>query len=143
MPRRDAISPKPPEEWKSGDEPMTEAQAAYLRRLSEDAGEEFDANLSKGAASRRIDELRSRPANGRPGRRVSRGRSTPARPRDESRVAGEEPMSPAQAAYLKELADEEGGEFDPSYSKNEAARRIGELLIRQMSRISPTEPSRR
>jgi len=49
MPRRDAISPRPPEEWKSGDEPMTEAQAAYLRRLSEDAGEEFDANLSKGA----------------------------------------------------------------------------------------------
>jgi len=61
MPRRDASSPRPPEEWKSGDEPMTEAQAAYLRRLSEDAGEEFDANLSKGAASRRIDELRARP----------------------------------------------------------------------------------
>src|SRR5205807_10182845 len=97
----------------------------------------------QGRGLARIDELRSRPANGRPGRRVSRGRSTPARPRDESRVAGEEPMSPAQAAYLKELADEEGGEFDPSYSKNEAARRIGELLIRQMSRISPTEPSRR
>src|SRR5947199_8616169 len=102
MPRRDAISPRPPEEWKSGDEPMTEAQAAYLRRLSEDAGEEFDANMSKGAASRRIDELRSRPANGRPGRRVSRGRSTPARPRQESRVAGEAAMRLARAGYLQE-----------------------------------------
>src|SRR5207237_9517947 len=118
MPRRDASSPRPPEEWKSGDEQMTEAKAAYLRRLSEDAGEEFDANLSKGAASRRIDELRSRPANGRPGRRVSRGRSTPARPRDESRVAGEEPINHAQPADVKELADEDGGDVARSYSND-------------------------
>src|SRR5207249_11127641 len=118
MPRRDASSPRPPEEWKSGDEPMTEAQAAYLRRLSEDAGEEFDANLSKGAASRRIDELRSRPADGRPGRRVSRGRSTPARPRDESRVAGEGPMGPGQAGHSQEAPGGAGREVDPADPKD-------------------------
>ena len=146
MARRDASSARPPEEWVSGDEPMTEAQASYLRRLSEAAGEEFDPNLSKAAASRRIDELRSRPPDARPTRRATRARSatkTRAGPPPSEGDAAEEPMSPAQAAYLRELAEEEGGEFDPGYSKNEAARRIGELLIRQMSRISPTEPSRR
>ena len=52
-------------------------------------------------------------------------------------------MTAAQAAYLKELVDEEGGEFTSSLTKEEAARRIGELLIKQMARSSPTEPSRR
>jgi hypothetical protein len=126
---------------------MTEAQAAYLKRLSEDAGEEFDPSLSKAAASRRIDELRSRPRSGRPKRGEGGERQAPPAKRERAASGetgdGGEPMSEAQAAYLKELAEEEGGEFDPSYSKHEAARRIGELLIRQMSRMSPTEPSRR
>ena len=49
-----------PEEWKTGDEPMTDAQASYLRTLSEDAGEPFDASLTKAQASERIDELQGR-----------------------------------------------------------------------------------
>ena len=49
-------------------------------------------------------------------------------------------MSEAQSAYLKELADEEGGDFDPDLTKEEGARRIGELLVKQMARRSPTEP---
>ena len=49
-------------------------------------------------------------------------------------------MSEAQAAYLKELAEEEGGDYDPKLTKEEASRRIGELLIKQMARRKPTEP---
>ena len=49
-----------PDEWKTGDEPMTAAQRSYLETLSRDAGEEFDGELSKAEASKRIDELRKR-----------------------------------------------------------------------------------
>jgi len=49
---------KDPDDWVSGDEPMTGAQASYLKTLSEEAGEEFDPGLTKAAASKRIDVLR-------------------------------------------------------------------------------------
>jgi hypothetical protein len=49
-----------PDEWKSGDEPMTAAQRSYLETLSRETGEEFDDALSKAEASKRIDELRKR-----------------------------------------------------------------------------------
>jgi hypothetical protein len=48
---------KDPEDWVTGDEPMTGAQASYLQTLSEEAGEEFDPKLSKAEASERIDQL--------------------------------------------------------------------------------------
>ena len=48
---------KDPADWITGDEPMTGAQASYLKTLSEEAGEGFDPGLSKADASRRIDEL--------------------------------------------------------------------------------------
>lgn len=50
---------KDPADWTTGDEPMTGAQASYLKTLSEEAGEEFDPGLSKADASRRIDELKA------------------------------------------------------------------------------------
>jgi hypothetical protein len=56
---------KDPKEWKTGAEPMTGAQASYLRTLSDQAGEPFDENLSKAEASRRIDELQERTGRGR------------------------------------------------------------------------------
>ncbi len=49
-----------PQDWKTGDEPMTEAQASYLRTLSDEVGEPFDENLTKAEASERIDALRER-----------------------------------------------------------------------------------
>jgi Protein of unknown function (DUF3072) len=49
-----------PDEWKTGDEPMTDAQRSYLETLCRDTGEEFDEQLSKAEASKRIDELRAR-----------------------------------------------------------------------------------
>jgi hypothetical protein len=51
---------KNPEEWKTGDEPMTGAQRSYLETLASEAGEELDENLTKAEASKRIDELREK-----------------------------------------------------------------------------------
>ena len=58
---------KNPEEWVTGEEPMTGAQASYLRTLCQEAGEDFDESLTKAAASKRIDELQERTGRGRKG----------------------------------------------------------------------------
>lgn len=52
---------KDPQDWVSGDEPMTGAQASYLKTLSEEAGEPaaFAEDLSKAEASQRIDRLKA------------------------------------------------------------------------------------
>jgi Protein of unknown function (DUF3072) len=55
---------KDPEEWKTGDEPMTGAQASYLKTLSDEAGEPFDESLTKAEASLRIDELQQKTGRG-------------------------------------------------------------------------------
>ena len=55
---------KDPDEWKTGDEPMTGAQASYLKTLSDQANEAFDEALTKAEASRRIDELQQRTGRG-------------------------------------------------------------------------------
>ena len=57
---------KDPDEWKTGDEPMTGAQASYLKTLSDQADEAFDDALTKAEASRRIDELQERTGRGQP-----------------------------------------------------------------------------
>jgi hypothetical protein len=51
---------KDPDDWVTGHEPMTGAQASYLKTLSEQAHdpEAFDPELDKAAASKRIDELK-------------------------------------------------------------------------------------
>lgn len=56
---------KNPEEWTTGDEPMTGPQASYLETLSREAGEAFDENLTKAEASKRIDELQEKTGRGR------------------------------------------------------------------------------
>jgi hypothetical protein len=55
---------KDPEDWVTGDEPMTGAQRSYLKTLSEEAREPFDETLSKAEASKRIDELQARTGRG-------------------------------------------------------------------------------
>ena len=51
---------KDPDEWLSGDDPMTGAQASYLRTLCEQVGapDKFRENLTKAEASKLIDEMR-------------------------------------------------------------------------------------
>ena len=50
---------KDPADWVTGDEPMTGAQASYLKTLSEEAKQPdaYDNELTKAEASERIDEL--------------------------------------------------------------------------------------
>lgn len=55
---------KDPDEWTTGDEPMTGAQASYLKTLSDEAGEVFNENLSKADASKKIDELQHKTGRG-------------------------------------------------------------------------------
>lgn len=55
---------KNPDEWTTGDEPMTGAQRSYLKTLSEEAKEPFDENLTKAQASKRIDELQRKTGRG-------------------------------------------------------------------------------
>ena len=55
---------KNPDDWTTGDEAMTGAQASYLKTLSEEAHEEFDDTLTKADASKRIDELQSKTGRG-------------------------------------------------------------------------------
>ena len=55
---------KDPEDWVTGDEPMTGPQASYLETLSREAGEELDPGLTKAEASARIDELQERTGRG-------------------------------------------------------------------------------
>jgi hypothetical protein len=53
---------KEPHDWVSGGDPMTGAQASYLKTLPEecDAPESFETNLTKAEASKRIDALKSK-----------------------------------------------------------------------------------
>ena len=52
---------KDPDEWVTGDEPMTGAQASYLETLARQAGEDPEVgDLTKAEASERIDALRKR-----------------------------------------------------------------------------------
>jgi hypothetical protein len=55
---------KDPDDWVTGDEQMTGAQASYLKTLSEEAGEAFDDGLTKAEASKRIDELQEKTGRG-------------------------------------------------------------------------------
>lgn len=54
---------KDPEDWVTGDEPMTGPQASYLATLAHDSGRDVPDRLTKAEASKLIDELQS--ASGR------------------------------------------------------------------------------
>ncbi|RYY97388.1 MAG: DUF3072 domain-containing protein [Chitinophagaceae bacterium] len=62
-PRSNTI--KDPDQWTTGDEQMTGAQRSYLNTLSQEAGEEADEDLSKAAASKKIDELQEKTGRGK------------------------------------------------------------------------------
>ena len=63
-PKRHPVSnaEKPSDDWVTGDEPMTGAQASYLKTLSEEAGQPsaYDTELTKAQASERIDLLKDK-----------------------------------------------------------------------------------
>lgn len=49
-----------PDDWATGEEPMTAAQRSYLDTLAREAGEELPADLTKAEASKHIDRLQDR-----------------------------------------------------------------------------------
>jgi len=55
---------KDPDNWVTGDQPMTGAQRSYLHTLAEEAGEEVDDDLTKAEASKAIDELQEKTGRG-------------------------------------------------------------------------------
>ena len=55
---------KDPDEWVTGDEPMTGPQRSYLDTLAREAGEELPASLTKAEASQHIDRLQGATGRG-------------------------------------------------------------------------------
>ena len=54
---------KNPDDWTTGGEPMTGAQASYLKTLSEEAPDDqggYEDDLTKAEASKRIDALKQK-----------------------------------------------------------------------------------
>jgi hypothetical protein len=56
---------KDPNEWTTGEEPMTGPQRSYLQTLCREAGEEFNDKLSKAEASKKIEELQAKTGRGK------------------------------------------------------------------------------
>ena len=55
---------KDPDNWTTGNEPMTGAQSSYLNTLASEAGEAIEENLTKAEASKKIDELQHKTGRG-------------------------------------------------------------------------------
>ena len=65
-PKQTTLNPvKDPEDWITGDEPMTGPQASYLQTLAQEAGEEVPDGLTKAEASEQIDKLQEQTGRGR------------------------------------------------------------------------------
>jgi hypothetical protein len=57
---------KEPEEWVTGEEPMTGPQRSYLKTLAREAGEPVDEDMTKAESSRKIEELQEKTGRGTP-----------------------------------------------------------------------------
>jgi hypothetical protein len=55
---------KDPDDWVTGEEPMTGAQRSYLETLAQEAGEDVDESLTKADASKRIEDLQQQTGRG-------------------------------------------------------------------------------
>ena len=55
---------KDPEDWVTGDEPMTGPQHSYLETLAREADEQVEDDLTKAQASERIEELQTKTGRG-------------------------------------------------------------------------------
>ena len=62
--QRGSNTEKDPDQWVTGDEPMTGAQESYLKTLSQQADEPPPEDLTKAEASKRIDELQQKTGRG-------------------------------------------------------------------------------
>ena len=55
---------KDPDDWVTGDEPMTGPQQSYLQTLAREAGEEAPTELTKAQASAEIERLQQKTGRG-------------------------------------------------------------------------------
>jgi hypothetical protein len=55
---------KDPDDWVTGDEPITGPQKSYLDTLAREAGEELPADMTKAEASEHIDRLQQKTGRG-------------------------------------------------------------------------------
>ena len=56
---------KDPDEWTTGDEPLTGAQQSYLHTLATEAGVTIPEGLRKAEASKKIEELQQKTGRGK------------------------------------------------------------------------------
>ncbi len=56
---------KDPEDWTTGDEPMTGPQRSYLQTLCREGKEEFNESWTKAEASKKINELQKKTGRGK------------------------------------------------------------------------------
>lgn len=118
---------KDPEDWTSGDDPMTAAQRAYLQTLSELHGEHYDENLTKAQAAELIDSKKQNITIPPP--YDADGEFWHAIKDPGNWTTGNEPATAAQLSYLKTLATETGEKIDltGNLTKAEASRQIEAL----------------
>jgi hypothetical protein len=101
---------EPPEQWTTGDEPMTGAQRSYLTTLWEEAREPFDESLTKAQASRRIDALQTMTGRGQGGVRPSGRAAAPQAADDRTAGARARVNAPDGAPTKSELQFREGAQ---------------------------------
>ncbi len=132
---------KDPEDWTTGDEPMTGAQRSYLQTLCEEADEPLDETLTKAQAAKRIDTLQQQTGRGVDAPRPPPPPAAGSHPREagssgntvkdpEDWTTGDEPMTGAQRSYLQTLCEEAGEPLDETLTKAQASARIAALQQR-------------
>jgi hypothetical protein len=55
---------KDPDDWVTGEEPMTGPQESYLQTLAQEAGEDVPDDMTKAEASKEIDRLQDETGRG-------------------------------------------------------------------------------
>ncbi|TFK46514.1 hypothetical protein OE88DRAFT_1667512 [Heliocybe sulcata] len=119
----------PPQQWATGDEPMTEKQGAFLNKLMAEKGVNMDSEgISKSHASEMIDDLKKQ-SGGSSGHGATEkgGDSLLKNPSDWT--TGDEAATSRQRGYVASLA-KKAGEQVPStdeMSKAEASETIDDL----------------
>ncbi|KAJ3044716.1 BTB/POZ domain-containing protein kctd21 [Rhizophlyctis rosea] len=126
-----------PNTWATSGDPITDRQKAFLETLASSKGEEVDLDISKGEASKKIDELKS----GNPQPESSESTSSPQHNAATSAstaspvlvnpkkwTTGEEPHTERQERFLKVLERDAGEKVDvEGLTKAEASEKIEEL----------------
>jgi hypothetical protein len=74
QPARDRNPVKEPEQWVTGDEPMTGPQDSCVHTLAREAGEDVPDEMTKAEASEKIEDLQKKTDRGAKAPRKTRSR---------------------------------------------------------------------